>query len=158
MLEEIQDDDTPATAGGADEAKVRRRLLAGLLAETGLADKKVAKRWQSAVIDGGFDADACATEILAATPPGAFAAPKLQERSARLERDLLMASHTRGIKGASRRVRTATRSSTAFIVANIVAILVYSAIVAALLIVARVGYDWSIDGIIDRIADTVRPG
>ena len=49
------------------------------------------------------------------------------------------------------------RNTTAFFVANVIAILVYSAIIMALLIVARVGYDWSLDGIVDRMA-AVLPG
>lgn len=144
----------PAPSGfqGTDEL-LFKRVAAGLLVETGLADKKAAKRWQSAVLQQTWDADACAEEIL--SHPGARAAlsdPKVLNRADRLERDFLMASFQRGIRGASRRVRGAARNTTAFFVANVIAILVYSAIISALLIVARVGYDWSLDGIIDRMA------
>jgi len=157
LLEEIEDDG----AGGArnpDEEKARRRLLAGLLVETGLADKGATKRWREAVLSGSWDADACAAEVIASTPPSAYSQTKLQERAARIQRDLLMAAHMRGVRGASRRVRGATRSATAFVVANVVAILVYSAVVAALLIIARVSYDWSIDGLIDRLAGIFQGG
>lgn len=158
VLEEIDDDPRGDDPRSEDEARARRRLLAGLLVETGLTDKKVAKRWQAAVVAGDWDADACATEVLAAAPLEAYSSPAFLERAARIERDLVMASHTRGMKAAGRRVRAATRNSTAFIVANIVAFLVYSAVAAALLLVARIGYGWSIDGVIDRIAAAVRPG
>lgn len=163
LLEEIEDQGGSGAAGrgvtsNPDEEKVRRRLIAGLLVETGLADKSAAKRWREAVLSGSWDADACASEIVASAPPSAYSEQKLQERAARLERDLLMAAHMRGVRGASRRVRGATRSATAFMVANIVAILVYSAVIAALLIIARIGYDWSIDGLIDRLAGVFGKG
>ncbi|MEL6716767.1 MAG: hypothetical protein AAFP86_23520, partial [Planctomycetota bacterium] len=126
MLEEIENDGPQEHSGDPAEERARRRLLAGLLVETGLADKKVAKRWQSAVVGGDWDADACAAEVIASTPREAYASPALLERSARIERDLLMASHMRGVRAAGRRVRKATRNTTAFFVANVVAFLVYT--------------------------------
>ena len=167
VLEEIgtpESEEPGRSAAGAaagfegTDALLFKRVAAGLLVETGLADKKTAKRWQAAVLEQSWDADACAEEIL--SHPGARAAlsdPQVLKRADRLERDFLMASLQRGIRGASRRVRGAARNTTAFFVANVIAILVYSAIIMALLIVARVGYDWSLDGIIDRMAD-VLPG
>ncbi|MEE2938903.1 MAG: hypothetical protein VX460_00830 [Planctomycetota bacterium] len=152
--------DHAATAPGFDgtDALLFKRVAAGLLVETGLADKKTIKRWQGAVLQQSWDADACAEEIL--SHPGARAAlsdPRVLNRADRLERDFLMASLQRGIRGASRRVRGAARNTTAFFVANVIAILVYSAIILALLIVARVGYDWSLDEIVDRMT-AVLPG
>ena len=94
----------PATGFEGTDAVLFKRVAAGLLVETGLADKKTAKRWQSAVLQQSWDADACAEEIL--SHPGARAAlsdPKLLSRADRLERDFLMASFQRGIRGASRR-------------------------------------------------------
>lgn len=148
----------PAGLEGTD-AVLFKRVAAGLLVETGLADKKTAKRWQSAIVQQGWDADACAEEIL--SYPGARAAlsdPQILHRAARLERDLVMASFQKGVRGASRRVRGAARNTTAFFVANVIAILVYSAIILALLMVARIGYGWSLDGMIDTIKNTVSPG
>ncbi|MFT7169845.1 MAG: hypothetical protein ACI80K_002985 [Paracoccaceae bacterium] len=133
------------------------RVAAGLLVECGLADKSVAKRWQGAVVQHEWDADACAREILSASSAG-LSDPKFLERAGRLERDLVMASFQRGMRGASRRARGAARSGAAFFVANVVAISVYSAIILALLILARVNYEWSLDGIIDRLVDAVTPG
>lgn len=168
VLEEIVEPAPAAAPGGAPaaggglagtDALLFQRIAAGLLVETGLADKATAKRWQAAVVQQGWDPDACATEVLA--DPRARAAlsdPRLLERAARLERDLVMASFQRGIRGASRRVRGAARNTTAFFVANVVAILVYSAIVLSLLMVARIGYGWSLDGIIDRMKASLFPG
>ncbi len=168
VLEEIEE---PAAASGgaggggarptlSDDPAVQRaweRVAAGLLVESGLADKKTAKRWQAAVVQREWDADACAREILGAS--GAeLANPKLLERAGMLERDLVMASFQRGIRGASRRARGAAKNGMAFFIANVVAIGVYSAIILALLILARVNYDWSLDGIIDRMVDAVTPG
>ncbi|MEO0660788.1 MAG: hypothetical protein AAFZ87_04555, partial [Planctomycetota bacterium] len=104
MLEEIENDGQEGAAWGSADERARQRLLAGLLVETGLADKKVAKRWQSAVVGGDFDADACAAEVIASTPREAYESPALLERAARIERDLLMASHMRGVRAAGRRV------------------------------------------------------
>ena len=169
VLEEIEEPATAAAVGSAgagarpvlsDDPAVQQaweRVAAGLLVETGLADKKIAKRWQAAVVQHEWDADACAREILGAS--GAqLASPRLVERAGRLERDLVMASFQRGIRGASRRARGAARNGMAFFVANVVAIGVYSAIILALLILARVSYEISLDGIIDRMVDAVTPG
>ena len=172
VLEEIEEPapaahPAQAAAGGggarptlSDDPGVQRaweRVAAGLLVESGLADKKIAKRWQAAVVQHEWDADACAREILAASG-GELGNPRLLERAGMLERDLVMASFQRGIKGASRRARGAAKNGMAFFVANVVAIGVYSAIILALLILARVNYEWSLDGIIDRMVSAVTPG
>ncbi len=146
-----------ATGLTADEARAWSRISAGLLVETGLADAKAAKRWQAAVVQNEWDADACAREILAASADGT-SNPKFVERAGRLQRDLVMASFQRGIRGASRRARGAARSTTAFFLANVIAIVCYSAILLALLILARVKYDFSMDGSIDRMIEAVTPG
>jgi len=138
------------------EAQAFERVAAGILVDVGLADKAVAKRWQAAVIAQEWDADAAAKAILTASS-GATSDPKFLARAARLERDLLMASFQRGVKGASRKVRGAAKSSTAFFVANVVALSVYSAIIFALLIIARVSYEWDLNGIIDGMVDAVTP-
>jgi hypothetical protein len=141
---------------GPAETQAFERVAAGILVDVGLADKAVAKRWQAAVIAQEWDADAAARAILTASP-GAMADPKFLARAARLERDLLMASFQRGVKGASRKVRGAAKNSTAFFVANVVALSVYSAIIFALLIIARVSYEWDLNGIIDGMVDAVTP-
>lgn len=165
VLQEIIEEEPAVTAGpsggygaamSTDERRAFERVAAGLLVDAGLADKKVAKRWQAAVVQKQWDADACAREVIASAGPGALGDLGLIERAGRLERDLVMASFQRGIKGAARRARGKARSTTAFFVANLVAILVYSAIILALLIAARVGYDWSLDAIVDRIVGVFR--
>ncbi len=141
---------------GPSEAQAFERIAAGVLVDVGLADKAVVKRWQAAVLAQEWDADAAARAILASSA-GGMSDPKFLARAARLERDLVMSSYQRGIKGASRRVRGAAKNSTAFFVANVVAISVYSAIILALLILARVSYGWDLNGIIDRMVDAVTP-
>ncbi|MCP3914183.1 MAG: hypothetical protein GY711_01365 [bacterium] len=132
-----------------DEERAWNRMRAGLLVELGIADKKVARRWQESVLGGEFDADACAREILAKSGvPGDD--PRVLERTGRLERDLLMMPLQRGIKGASRRARGAAKGGAAFLVANLIAILVYTLILVAIAMLMRVNYDFSFDGMIDR--------
>lgn len=146
------------SGSGLDPIEVQafERVAAGILVDVGLADKAVAKRWQAAVIAQEWDADAAAKAILQASR-GATSDPKFLARANRLELDLLMASFQRGVKGTSRKVRGAAKSSTAFFVANVVALSVYSAIIFALLIIARVSYEWDLNGIIDGMVDAVTP-
>ncbi len=138
------------------EIQAFERVAAGILVDVGLADKAVAKRWQAAVIAQEWDADAAARAILQASR-AATSDPKFLARATRLELDLLMASFQRGVKGTSRKVRGAAKNSTAFFVANVVALSVYSAIIFALLIIARVSYEWDLNGIIDGMVDAVTP-
>lgn len=154
MLEEIEDPQ-PEDGLGPAEVRALRRVLAGLLVETGGAEKAAVKRWQKAVLEKTWDADACADELIATARPGASAEGALAERAARLQRDLLMASHLRGIKGASRRVRGATRNASAALLVQVAVFVVMAAIIAIGLVVARVGYEKSIDGIIDRVVETL---
>lgn len=144
------------TVLGENELRAWRRVSAGLLVEVGLADKKATKRWQAAVVRQEWDADAAARDILAASAAGT-SDPKFVERAGRLERDLLMSSFQSGVKGASRRARGAARSTTAFLLANVIAIVCYSAIILALAILARIKYEWTLDGIIDRMVEAVTP-
>ncbi len=149
------------TVLGENELTAWRRVSAGLLVEVGLADKKATKRWQAAVVRQEWDADAAARDILTASQAGnqsGTSDPKFVERAGRLERDLLMSSFQSGVKGASRRARGAARNTTAFLVANLIAIVCYSAIILALAILARVKYEWTLDGIIDRMVEAVTPG
>lgn len=148
----------PGAPTSPEAVRAWQRLSAGLLVEVGLADKAATKRWQAAVVQKEWDADACARDVLGATDPSATSDGRFVERAGRLERDLLMSSFQRGIKGASRRMRGAAKNTTAMIFANLMALGVYSAIILALLILARVKYEWSLDGIIDRMISAVSPG
>lgn len=140
----------PAGAVEAGEQQAWRRLQAGMLVETGLADKAVARKWQDAVVRGEFDADAATRELLAAGLPPATH-ERLLDRSRVLLRDLLMAPTTRGARGAGRKARQAARGGLAFLVSQLVVLGVYSLMVLVALFVLRVRWDWSVDGLIDRI-------
>lgn len=130
---------------GEGEERAWRRLSAGLAVELGLADKKVARHWQERVRAGEFDADACAAEILEA---GGFEAgdARLVERSARLQRDLVMTPLSRS---AGRKVRRAARGGLAFLVAQLLAIGVYSLLVAIALVLLRL-QGVAFDPLLDR--------
>lgn len=138
------------SASGAGQAS--QRLLAGLAAECGVGDKAAIKRWQAAVLRGEWDPDTAAREILQGTDP---AAPALLERASRVQRDLLMSAFQRGMRGAARKARGAARGGSAFVVANVVAVSVYSLLVAALAVLLRARYGWSLDGGIDGLLELV---
>jgi hypothetical protein len=125
-----------------------RRILAGIAAEMGSGDRAAIKRWQAAVLRGEWDADACARDVLAGVD---LESKALCERSGRIQRDLLMASFQRGVRGASRKVRGAARGGSAFLVANLVAVLVYSLLIGTLLVLGRARWQWSLDGTIDDV-------
>jgi hypothetical protein len=128
------------------------RLKAGLAVELGRADKGAARRWQAAVVEGRFDPDAAAAELLAAAPL-ADDDPALGERSARLFRDLLMAPTLRGARGAARGVRRATRNLVAYLVTQLVVLLFFALLFAAGLLLARyqgLAIDPLLDGLLGR--------
>lgn len=125
--------------GGSRESRVARRVRAGLLAELGLADKKVLSRWQQAVMHQQFDPDACARDLLAASDLDADD-PRVLERSGRLARDLIMAPLQRGVKSASRKARGAAKSGAAFLMAQ--AIIGAVCLVLLLLLMVFVHVKW----------------
>jgi len=132
-----------------------RRLKAGLAVELGLADREVALRWQRAVVEASFEPEACAADVLAAgLSPQAQEA--LLERSARLQRDLLMAPALRGARGATRRVREGARGLVAFTVAQLVVLSVLVAITVAGMLVLRLVWKLSFDGFFDSIGELFR--
>jgi hypothetical protein len=135
---------------GGDVDRFHQRLLAGVLADLNLADGKERKRWQDAVQRGQFDPDACARDLLG-TSSVAADDPRVLERAGRLQRDLLMMSLQRGIKGIHRRARGATRSGVAYLVGNLIAISVYSLVLLAIMVLVRLNYDFSFDRVIDRL-------
>jgi len=128
------------------------RVRAGLLAEQGAVERGTVKRWQESVLKGTFDPDACARELVAASrvAPGD---PRLLERTGRLLRDLIMAPYQRGLRGAGRKARGAARSGLAFLVAQIVILLVFALLFAVVLLILRVRWGWSVDGFLDRLID-----
>lgn len=137
--------DSPLTEG---ERRVWQRMQAGLYADLRLANKKAAKAWQQKVLAGDYDADRCAEDLLESVGPGDEL--QLLERAGRLQRDFLMAPLASGVRGAGRSVRTATRSGIAFLLAQGLALLVYSLIVALALLFLRIR-GASFDGFYDAI-------
>lgn len=138
---------------------VARRVLAGIAAEMGVGNKEAIKRWQAAVLRGEWDADTCASEVLAGVDLESTA---LRERGGRIQRDLLMTSFQRGIRGAGRKARGAAKGGSAFLIANVLAFGVFSIFIAILLILARTRLGWSLDGLIDefiqRVGETLGVG
>ncbi len=132
----------------ADERVVWQRLQAGLLVELGLADGRVARRWQDAVVRGEFEPDACGRDILAASQSHA-GDPRLLERSARLMRDLVMAPAQRGFAGARRQARRATRHGLAWVVSQLVVAAIFFLLAVLALFVIRVRWGWSVDAALD---------
>ena len=140
----IREEDLP-------ETKADHLLLAGVILEQGLADKRSAKRWRGAVMDGKWDPSACAQEILASAGTSRDD-PRLRERSARLLRDFLMAPMQSGLRGAARRGRAKVRSGFAFVVVQmfILALFLLIACSAAVLLRMR---GKSLDGWADWVLD-----
>jgi len=139
---------TAPSSGGQDE--VGKRVRAGLLADLNMTDKQAVKRWRAAVMASEFDSAACTRDLLAGENAGADES-RLLERATRLQRDLLMSAHQRGVKGVRRRARAATRTGAAYVLANLIAISVYSLVVLAVLLLVRVQYGTSLDGTLDEI-------
>ena len=139
-----------AAASDSNLERIGERMAAGIAAQLGLADKKKIKRWQEAVIAGEFRADACAADLL---EDGVGEENAILERAGRFQRDLLMTSLQTGARGASRKVKRAARGGAAFLVANLIAIGVYTLILFTMLILARVkwGDSVSLDGMIDGL-------
>ena len=77
------------------------------------------------------------------------------ERSGRLLRDLLMAPYQRGMKGAGRRARGAARSGLAFLLAQLIVLLVFTALIGVVLLVVRLRWGWSLDGFLDGLIELV---
>ncbi len=137
-------------AGPARTNPAWERVQAGMLVELGLADRKVAKRWQDSVVRGEFSAAPCAADILRASEVAADDS-RLLERSGRLLRDFLMSPLSKGAAGGSRKMRAATKSGLAMIVAQFVVVGIYTLILLVILVLVRLKWDTSIDGIIDSI-------
>lgn len=127
------------------------RTQAGLAIDLGLVPRKIVSRWQEAVLQQEFDPDACALEALAAAEKFTLDDPRVIERSGRLLRDFLMASLQRGLAGAGRRIRTQAKSGSAFLMANVIGILIYSSMILVGMLLAR--FKWGVS--FDLLFDTV---
>lgn len=151
LLEELVEPAAPVTpaASSSDEERLARRVRAGIACELELAERGTLKRWQEAVLAERFEPDACARELLAA-PFAREAEQRMLERSGTLLRDFLMSSYLRGAKGAGRKLRGGLRNVLAFLLAQLVALVVFSLIVVAILLVLRVEGE-SLDAWLDRV-------
>lgn len=145
---------TPAASDGDDHsARVSAdQLLAGVLLDVGLADKRVAKRWRQSVMDRKWDPAACTREVLGYATPEQRADPRVRERSARLLRDLLMAPLQRGVRGAARRGREKVRSGFAYLLVQAFVLLLFAAIAAGIGVLLRFKGN-SLDAWADRVLD-----
>ncbi len=140
----------PTTHAALDaEARAVRRLHAGLVLAIGAGDKRMAKRWQEAVVAGAFDPDRCAAELLEASTVG-IDDPRVVERSGRLLRDFLMAPVMSGVQGAKRKAKRAARGGIAFLIAQGAALVVFSLIFIAALLLVRIR-GTSIDELLDLV-------
>jgi hypothetical protein len=99
-----------------------------------------------------FRINACARE-LATDLRGPDAERRLLERSGTLLRDFLMAPLLSGARGAARKAREKARGLVAYLVSQAVALLVFTLIVGAILLVLR-----SQGRSIDAFLDVVLPG
>jgi hypothetical protein len=127
------------------------RAQAGLAIDLGLVPRKTVSRWQEAVLQQEFDPDACALEALAAAEKFTLDDPRVVERSGRLLRDFLMSSLQRGLSGAGRRIRTQAKSGSAFLMANVIGILIYSSMILVGMLLARFKWRVSFDQFFDII-------
>lgn len=157
---EFEPDAGPAPHAGIAPS-AWRWLKAGMAVDLGIAQRDAARSVQDSVRSGAFRADAAATTVLGATPL-ADDDPRLEQRAARLFRDLAMAPTTRGVAGTARAGRGCFRSLVAFLVVQVGGLILFSLLVLALLLALR----WkgrSLDAEADRLLDRVpglpeRPG
>ena len=105
---------------------------------------------QSTVVDKSFAADAAATELLDGSPVPDDD-PRLDQRSARLMRDLVMAPAQRGARGAARRAREATRSGLAWALSQFFVVGLLGLLLFVGLLILRLKLGWSVDGLLDRV-------
>jgi len=89
--------------------------------------------------------------VLAGTESFALDDPRVIERSGLLLRDFLMSSLQRGVRGAGRKIRTQARSGSAFLMANVIGILVYSGLVLVVMLLARFKWGTSFDEMFDFV-------
>lgn len=140
----------PAERAAQEAGRAWELVRAGLLVDLGLTDRAALKRWREAVLRGEFDPAACARDLAGPSPPGGDD-PRLVERARRLLRDFLMADLARGVRGASRRARAATKSGVAMLVAQATALLVYTAVIFTILVLVRKKWGLSVDGWLDAV-------
>jgi len=146
----------PQTASGAlSEDPAWRRLRAGLLVELGIADATAARRWQDAILRNEFEPESCARDLLASSPLPAGDA-RVLERATRLQRDLIMSPVQHGVRGRTRRLRSAASNWFAMALTQLFVLALFVALFGFALFIVRVRWSWSVDAYLDRIAALLR--
>jgi len=145
----------PVAASPVPEDPAWNRLRAGLLVELGLAEPETARRWQDAILRNEFEPESCARDLLAksSVPAGDS---RLLERATRLQRDLIMSPVQRGLRGQTRRMRSAASNWFAMALTQMLVLVVFMALFGVALFIVRVRWEWSVDAYLDRIAATLR--
>ncbi len=155
MQNDKQTNESPEVASiqeeNLPETKADHLLLAGVMLEQGLADKRAAKRWRGSVMDGKWDPSACAQEILVSSGASRDD-PRLRERSARLLRDFLMAPMQSGLRGAARKGRAKVRSGFAFVLVQIFILALFLLMACSAAVLLRMKGK-SLDGWADWVLD-----
>jgi len=144
---------SPAPVLSPAEPRAWRWLKAGVAIEQGLCDRSAAKTVQESVRAGTFDPDGAADRVLDSAPLEDFD-PRLEQRSARLLRDLAMAPTLRGTGKVARAGRGCFRGFAAFALVQLVGLVVFVVLVLALFL----GLRWqgrSLDAHADRILDAL---
>ena len=129
----------------AQAAEIEALLVLGRAGPAG----EVARRWQDAVMRGEFDPDAAARDILAAVR--GLDDQRVGERTARLQRDLIMSPLAASSRGATRKLRGAAQSMAAMVISQFVVLSVSLLLVLVAQFVARVRLGWSLDEFFDRL-------
>lgn len=162
QLEEVELPPEPAPAMAprdgtreASEDPAWQRLRAGLLVELGLADATAARRWQDAILRSEFEPESCARDLLANSSVSA-GDPRVLERATRLQRDLIMSPVQRGVRGQTRRIRSAASNWLAMALTQLLVLAVFMALFGVALFIVRVRWEYSVDAYLDRIAATLR--
>ena len=137
----------PGTGLDAMEEIAWLRLRAGLLVDTGQVKKSQVEPWQQQVLDGVFDVSGCAADLNASVQ---VIDQRLADRAGRLMRDFVMASKLQGAAGAARATRTATKSFVSMLIAQGMALGIYSLVLFGCMIFIRQG-GTSFDGLFDSI-------
>jgi len=117
------------------ESATSALLQAGILVDLGLSPRATVSRWQQAVKENRFDADACAAQVLRDTARPVDGV--IEARASRLLRDFLMAPLQTPTRSSGRRAKRAAKGFVAFIIAQAVVFLVILAMVGILFLALR---------------------
>lgn len=157
VVEPTASDPTKADAAGGPgrsnprgEGRLWRRVKSGLLVELGLVPASASQPWQEAVRAGALEPDECA-RALVEVELSSEAGARLLERTARLQRDLLMAPLQSGAQGNRRRAKAAAKRGLAYGVAQLLIVVMFVGLALVGLLVGRLLLGWSVDGFLDGI-------